>query len=136
MKSVVIGLNKYFVLKFILVYLTITLLTTFYANAQLGSGCYVGGILYTTETERGPRFFYRTPDFVSDCGFVRTGSNLAICRLYNGGPINNINSYTSYPNSFSNDWREINCPIDSEVWLLLLVVSGFSIFRLKSITFG
>ncbi len=131
MNSKIIGTNKYFVLKFILVYIIISALTNFYASAQLGNGCYVGGILHTTKARSGA-YFYRSPNLDSDCGFVRTGSSLGSCRLYNSGSIYLNSSYTNYTNSYSSNWREINCPIDNEVWLLLFVVSGFSIFRIKS----
>ena len=124
--------NKYAVLKFILICLFLTGSTYFEATAQLGDGCYVGGILYTTNTSRGNGYYYRSPNLNSACGFVKTGSNLATCRLYNIGNLNNNSSYTAYSNSYSSNWREITCPIDSEVWVLLFVVGGFSIFRLKS----
>lgn len=118
-------------MKFVWVYLSIFILTIFLANAQLGPGCYVGGVLYTSTTSKSNRHFYRTPgDMNSVCGFIRTGSNNT-CRLYNGGDESINSSYTAYSNSFSNDWDEISCPIDSYVWVLLLTSAVFSFFRLK-----
>ncbi len=103
------------------------------AKAQIGRGCYVGGVLYTDKTSAGNRYFYRTSGTLTDpCGYTRTG-NQGNCRLYNGGNINNNNSYTLYNDAFSNDWDVIICPIDHEVWLLLIATAGFSIFRFKSV---
>jgi hypothetical protein len=102
-----------------------------FANAQLGRGCYVGGLLYTANTSAGNRYFYRTSSISSDCGFERTG-NEGNCRLYNSGNINNNNSYTQYGDAFSNDWEEISCPIDGNVWLILISTCAFSIFKLRS----
>ncbi|MGF1924984.1 MAG: hypothetical protein ACQUHE_12465 [Bacteroidia bacterium] len=95
------------------------------ANAQIGRGCYVDGVLYTANTSKGNRFFYRSPGNLSDpCGYEYTGSNDGQCRLYNSGPEGNNSSYTSYPTSFGNDWAVIACPIDDYVWILLVVIGG------------
>lgn len=100
-------------------------------NAQLGRGCYVGGVLYTSNTPAGNRYFYRDVSLSSDCGFERTG-NQGNCRLYNSGNVNSNSSYTQYGDAFSNDWEEISCPIDNSVWFILIITCGFSIFRLQS----
>ncbi|MES2419213.1 MAG: hypothetical protein V4541_13580 [Bacteroidota bacterium] len=98
----------------------------------IGRGCYVDGVLYTTNTAKGNRFFYRTSGtLISDCGFVVTGSNDGNCRLYNSGNINKNASYTLYAESFGNKWEEISCPIDNEVWMLLVSVSVFVVLKVK-----
>jgi hypothetical protein len=100
-------------------------------SAQIGRGCYVDGVLYTENTAKGNRFFYRTSGvLLNDCGFIPTGND-GNCRLYNGGNINNNNSYTLYEDSFSNDWEVIPCPLDKYVWYLLVSISTFSFFRLR-----
>lgn len=100
----------------------------FTAKAEIGRGCYVGGVLYTENTAKGNRFFYRAPgNLVSDCGYNPIGND-GNCRLYNGGNINNNNSYTLYEDAFSNKWEEIECPIDTYVWFLLIAVAGVSYF--------
>lgn len=99
-------------------------------NAQIGRGCYVDGVLYTSNTSKGNRFFYRTPGNLSDpCGYVYTGSNDGQCRLYNSGPVGNNSSYTQYLNNFGNDWDVIACPIDDYVWLLIIALVGLAVFK-------
>ncbi|MEJ5995881.1 hypothetical protein WG904_15735 [Pedobacter sp. Du54] len=116
----------------------ILLISLFYesAHAQLGRGCYVGGVLYTTNTSKGNRFFYRSPGNITNvCGYTPTGND-GNCRLYNSGPLGNNNSYTLYSDAFSNDWAEINCPIDDYVWLLMLSAVGLSVWRFRKVTFA
>lgn len=101
------------------------------AKAQLGKGCYVEGVLYTSNTSNGNRYFYRSPGNISNpCGYVRTG-NIGNCRLYNSGPLGNNSSYTLYTDAFSSDWAEVECPIDDYVWLLLVAIGGISILRFR-----
>ena len=114
---------------------TIVVLLSFVSSnafAQLGRGCYVAGVLYTENVpDQGNRYFYRTPgNLASSCGFEPTG-NSGNCRLYNGGNVNNNNSYTLYNDAFSNDWEEISCPIDDYVWFLLVGIAGVVIFKFK-----
>lgn len=105
-------------------------------NAQYGRGCYVDGVLYTSNTSNGNRFFYRSPGNLTNiCGYTPTGND-GNCRLYNSGPIGNNSSYTLYYDSFSNDWTEVICPLDDHVWLLLLSATGFSVLRFRKIIFA
>ncbi|RYG01606.1 MAG: hypothetical protein EOO07_33965 [Chitinophagaceae bacterium] len=105
------------------------------AHAQLGRGCYVGGVLYTTNTSNGNRFFYRSPgNITNSCGYTPTGND-GNCRLYNSGPLGNNNSYTLYYDAFSNDWAEIICPIDDQVWLLIVSIAGFSIWKFRKVAY-
>ena len=95
------------------------------ANAQIGRGCLVDGFLYTNKTSAGNRYFYRTSGVLStSCEFIPTGINSGNCRLYNGGPIGSNSSYTLYPDAFSNDWEEVECPIDNHIYLFFLFVFG------------
>lgn len=95
------------------------------ANAQIGRGCLVNGLLYTSRTPAGNRYFYRTSGVLStSCSFIPTGQNSGNCRLYNSGPIDVNSSYTQYPDAFSNDWEEVECPIDTHIYLLFLFVFG------------
>lgn len=104
---------------------------TLFAKA-IGNGCYVGGVLYTANTSYGAIYFYRSPgNLNSICGFEPTGNQSGRCYLYNSGKINKNSSYTRYNNSYSNGWEEINCPIDEEIWILLIPISILSYLRLK-----
>lgn len=98
----------------------------------IGNGCYVGGVLYTANTSYGARYFYSTSGtLTSICGYEPTGGQSGTCRLYNSGKLNKNSSYTAYTMSFSNSWEEINCPIDEEIWILLIPISFICFFRLK-----
>ena len=120
-------------LKSIWVYLFISISTVIHVNAQIGKGCYVGGVLYTNNNSKGNRYFYQPPgDLYSVCGYNPTG-NSGNCFIYNSGPISNINSYIKYIGGFSNDWEEIECPIDDYVWVLLILCVVVSIFKFKLI---
>lgn len=115
------------VLVFILLLISISL------SAQIGRGCYVDGVLYTQNTSKGNRFFYRTSGVLTtDCEFVPTGND-GNCRLYNGGNINNNSSYTLYNDAFSNDWMEIECPLDDYAFPILSVLGGYVFFRRRRI---
>ncbi|MEJ5993790.1 hypothetical protein WG904_05090 [Pedobacter sp. Du54] len=115
-----------------LCFLFVLMSISFSTRAQIGRGCYVGGVLYTANTAKGNKYFYRTSGVkTTPCEFVRTG-NQAHCRLYNGGNINNNASYTKYLNAFSNDWDEVICPLDQYVWVLLASFSTISFFRLRA----
>ena len=104
------------------------------SKAQLGRGCYVDGVLYTENTSKSNRHFYASPgNLTSVCGFQRTG-NTNNCRIYVSGPIANNSSYTLYGTHFSNDWEEIvGCPLDEYVWVLIVVVAGFSFLKVRSV---
>jgi hypothetical protein len=105
-------------------------------HAQIGRGCHVDGVLYTANTPKGNKYFYRTSGVMTtSCEFVPTGND-GNCRLYNGGNINNNCSYTRYLNSFSSDWNEISCPLDQYVWVLLASFSTICFFRLRPAATG
>ena len=107
------------------------LVCSFPSYAQFGRGCYVDGVLYTANTSKSNRHFYRTSGVLtSPCGFVRTG-NTNNCRLFNGGNESNNSNYTLYNSSFSNDWDELICPIDDYAWLLMISVAGISILKFR-----
>jgi hypothetical protein len=100
-------------------------------HAQIGRGCYVDGVLYTANTPKGNKYFYRTSGInTTQCEFVSTGND-GNCRLYNGGNINNNSSYTRYLNAYSSAWEEITCPLDDYVWVLLASISAVVFFRLR-----
>ena len=100
----------------------------------IGRGCYVGGVLYTENTDNGNRFFYRSPgQLTSACGFNDTGNRDGNCRLYNGGNIYNNGSYTLYYDSFDNAWEEISCPLDDYVWVLFLAISLVVVLKFRLI---
>jgi hypothetical protein len=114
--------------------ITLLILLTFSnASAQLGRGCLVDGLLYTSNTSRGNRFFYRTVGGLSTtCEFVQTGSNVGNCRLYNGGNEADNTSYTLYTDAFSNDWEEVTpCPLDNHFYMLLIFIFGIFSIKLK-----
>ncbi|MES2652167.1 MAG: hypothetical protein V4663_10520 [Bacteroidota bacterium] len=103
----------------------------FYINVNAADGCYVGGVLYTGHTPKSGAYFYRTSgNITADCGV--TGTISGSCRLYNSGNTNNNSSYTQYSNSYSTSISVVVCPIDDYVWLLMLVVAGFSFFKFRS----
>lgn len=109
---------------------TLFLLITTIKVSAIGRGCYVGGVLYTLNTDNGNRFFYRSPgQLTSACGFNDIGTREGNCRLYDGGNIYNNSSYTVYYDAFDNGWEEINCPLDNYVWMLISSIIGLSIFK-------
>lgn len=121
-----IVLQSALILKIVFVFLLIFM--SLNLAAQIGRGCYVDGVLYTANTAKGNRYFYRTPgEMNSACGFVPTGND-GNCRLYNSGNINNNSSYTLYNDSFSNDWAE-NCPLDDYIPYVLLGVVGLVVAK-------
>ncbi|MCY1507263.1 hypothetical protein D9M68_415360 [compost metagenome] len=121
-----------FSLKYVVLLLVLLCSMPFGLHANIGRGCYVGGVLYTQNTAKGNRYFYRSPgNLTSDCGFQPVGNN-ANCRLYNSGNINNNSSYTLYSGAFSNKWEEIICPIDENVWMLVCSAAGIGFLLLKS----
>lgn len=100
-------------------------------HAETIRGCYVNGVLYTNNTSKGNRYFYRTGGLIAECGFEPTGTNNGICRLYNSGPVSKNSSYTIYNESFNNKWDEINCPIDDYVWPLMILIAMIAIYKFK-----
>lgn len=120
------------VLKFIWVFLFLFSSTSFYVKAGFGNGCYVGGLLYTTNTSKGAKYFYAAPFYNSVCGYKPIPKLNGKCYIYKGtGPLNKNSSYNSFAKSYAADWNEINCPLDDYVWVLLFVAAGFSIIRLR-----
>lgn len=132
-----INSNNSIIAKSAIIFFYILFLFSQKINAQTGRGCYVGGVLYTENTgtslNQTNRYFYTNSGAISSvCGFDDTGTKQGKCYLYDGsGSINSASNYTQYNDNFDNQWTEINCSIDDDVWILLLIITDFSILKLK-----
>lgn len=125
---------KFLKLKFILLSFVFSIAFSFSSSASIGPGCGVAGVLYTSQTSKGNHYFYNSPNLLSDCGFKAIPKKIGACYIYKGtGPLNKNSSYYKYNKSWGANWEEINCPLDNQVWLLILSAVIFSVYRLRPI---
>ncbi len=98
------------------------LCSLFYLNVSADVGCYVpsSGNLYPETVPGQPNYSSKTVIYMGQACTAGGGSSSTTC-FVNGG----------VGNGFLGDYSPTNCPLDSEIWILLTFTGLLGYFLLK-----